>query len=117
MTVAAIDRESDSVASIRLADPGGAPVPAAHPGQYLTLRIQPDPEGRPVLRNYSLSGPGADRYRISVKREPHGVGSGYLHERLGVGDLVDVAAPRGTFILGESEAPVRRSAPASAPRP
>ena len=103
----AIDRESDSVASIRLADPEGAPVPAAHPGQYLTIRIEPEPGGRPVLRNYSLSGPpGAEHYRISVKREPHGVGSGYLHERLRAGDLLDVAAPRGTFILRESTAPV-----------
>ena len=28
--------------SIRLEDPDGAPLPAARPGQYLTLRIQPD---------------------------------------------------------------------------
>ena len=32
--------------------------------------------------------------------------SGYLHTRLAVGDLIDVAAPRGTFILDQSDAPV-----------
>lgn len=101
MVVAGIERESDSVISIRLEDPGGAALPAARPGQYLTLRVQS------VLRNYSLSGPpGAGYYRVSVKREPDGRASGYLHTRLAVGDELDVAAPRGTFILDRTEAPV-----------
>ena len=101
LSVARIERESDSVISIRLEDPGGAALPAARPGQYLTLRIRSD------LRNYSLSGPpSAGSYRISVKREPDGSASGYLHTRLAVGDQLDVAAPRGTFILDRSHAPV-----------
>jgi ferredoxin-NADP reductase/MOSC domain-containing protein YiiM/ferredoxin len=101
LTVAAIERESDSVISVRLEDPGGAALPAARPGQYLTLRVQS------VLRNYSLSGPpGADYYRITVKREDDGVASGYLHSRLAVGHQLDVAAPRGTFILDRTPAPV-----------
>ena len=107
LTVAAITRESDSVISIRLEDPKGAPLPAAGPGQYLTLRVQPDARQRSVLRNYSLSGPpGAGYYRVTVKRERDGVASGYLHTRLAVGDQLDVAAPRGTFILEGSHAPV-----------
>jgi ferredoxin-NADP reductase/MOSC domain-containing protein YiiM len=107
LTVTAITRESDSVISIRLEDPTGAPVPAARPGQYLTVRVQPDKLKRSALRNYSLSGPpGAGYYRISVKREPDGVASGYLHTRLAVGDQLDIAAPRGTFILDRTQAPV-----------
>ena len=70
LTVTAITRESDSAISIRLEDPTGAPLPAARPGQYLTLRVQPDKQQRAVLRNYSLSGPpGAGYYRVTVKRE------------------------------------------------
>ena len=70
VTVTAITRESDSAISLRLEDPTGAPLPAARPGQYITLRVQPDKRQRAVLRNYSLSGPpGADYYRITVKRE------------------------------------------------
>ena len=93
--------------SIRLEDPGGAPLPAAQPGQYLTLRIQPNDESRSLLRNYSLSGPpDAGHYRITVKREHDGAASGYLHARLRVGDRLDIAAPRGTFILDRTEAPV-----------
>jgi len=107
LTVAGIERESDTVISIRFEDRGGAALPAARPGQYLTLRIQPDDGARPLLRNYSMSGPpGAGYYRISVKREPDGVASGYLHTRLAVGDELDIGAPRGTFILGDSDAPV-----------
>jgi ferredoxin-NADP reductase/MOSC domain-containing protein YiiM/ferredoxin len=107
LAVAAITRESDSAISIRLEDPEGASLPAPRPGQYLTVRIQPEKGQRAVLRNYSLSGaPGAGYYRITVKREAGGVASGYLHTRLAVGDRLDIAAPRGTFILDETHAPV-----------
>jgi ferredoxin-NADP reductase/MOSC domain-containing protein YiiM/ferredoxin len=107
LTVTAITRESESVISIRLDDPDGAPLPAARPGQYLTVRVQPDPRQRSVLRNYSLSGPpDAGYYRFTVKREHDGTTSGYLHTRLAVGDHLDIAAPRGTFILDRTNAPV-----------
>jgi len=106
LTVAAIEPESDAVISIRLEDPGGA-LPAARPGQYLTLRIQPDDGQKSLLRNYSLSGPpDAGYYRITVKREHEGAASGYLCTRLSVGDQLDIAAPRGTFILDRTHAPV-----------
>ena len=107
LTATGIKRETDSVISIRLEDPGGTALPPARPGQYITLRIQPDNEQRSLLRNYSLSGPpDAGYYRIAVKREHNGTASGYLHSRLAVGDQLDVAAPRGTFILDQTKAPV-----------
>ncbi len=107
LSVKDITHESDSVISIRLDDPKGAPLPDARPGQYLTLRVQPDAAQRSVLRNYSLSGPpDAGYYRIAVKRESHGVASGYLHTHLNVGDQLDIAAPRGTFILDATDSPV-----------
>jgi ferredoxin-NADP reductase/MOSC domain-containing protein YiiM/ferredoxin len=106
LAVAEIDRESESVISIRLEDPDG-PVPAALPGQFLTVRIPLDAGRRPLLRNYSLSGtPDAGTYRIAVKREPRGAASGYLHTRLRVGDELEIAAPRGTFVLDGTDAPV-----------
>ena len=107
LTVGAIQRESDSAISVVLDDPDGAPVPPALPGQYLTLRLQAAADERPLLRNYSLSGaPGSGSYRITVKREHDGVASGYLHTRLRVGDRLEVGAPRGTFVLEQTEAPV-----------
>jgi ferredoxin-NADP reductase/MOSC domain-containing protein YiiM/ferredoxin len=107
LTVTAITRESEAVISIQLEAPGGGRLPAAHPGQYLTLRVQPGKQRRSVLRNYSLSGPpGAGYYRITVKHERRGVASGYLHTRLKVGDQLEIAAPRGAFILDQTNAPV-----------
>jgi ferredoxin-NADP reductase/MOSC domain-containing protein YiiM len=107
LTVTAITRESDSVISIRLDDPTGARLPPARPGQFLTVRVRPDRQQRSLLRNYSLSGPpDAGCYRITVKREHDGAASGYLHTRLAVGDQLDIAAPRGTFILDGTHAPV-----------
>jgi ferredoxin-NADP reductase/MOSC domain-containing protein YiiM/ferredoxin len=107
LKVTAIEQESDSVISIRFDDPGGTPLPSPRPGQYLTLRIQPGEEETSLLRNYSLCGPpDAGYYRIAVKREPDGAASSYLHARLAVGDQLDIAAPRGTFILDATETPV-----------
>jgi ferredoxin-NADP reductase/MOSC domain-containing protein YiiM len=105
--VSGIDRESETVISVHLADPDGGSVPAALPGQFLTLRVHPDPAGRPLLRSYSLSGPpGARDYRISIKREEHGAASEFLHTRVRAGDLLEAAAPRGTFTLRQDQAPV-----------
>ena len=107
LAVTAISRESDTVISLHLADPKGGSVPAALPGQFLTLRVHPDPAGRPLLRSYSLSGPpGAVDYRISVKREEHGAASQFLDTRVRAGDQLEVAAPRGTFTLRPGRAPV-----------
>jgi ferredoxin-NADP reductase/MOSC domain-containing protein YiiM len=107
LTVTRISPESETVLSLYLADPGGGSVPAALPGQFLTLRLHPDPAGRPLLRSYSLSGPpGARDYRISVKREELGVGSQYLHTQVRKGDQLEVAAPRGTFTLRRGQASV-----------
>ena len=106
LSVTAITRESDSVISIRLDDPDGSALPDARPGQYLTLRVQPGQEQQSVLRNYSLSGPpDAGYYRVSVKREDHGIASAYLHTQLTVGDRLDVAAPRGSFMLDAAHTP------------
>ena len=107
LVVTAIERESESVVSVYLADPQGAAVPPALPGQFLTLRLMAGDGPQPLLRSYSLSGaPGSDTYRISVKREPHGTGSRFVHTGLHAGDVLEVAAPRGTFILQPGDSPV-----------
>ena len=107
LRLAEIRRESATINSFRLApaDDDGASSPKATAGQYLTVRLRPDADAPPLIRSYSLSEPPGERgYRISVKRE--GPGSRYLHERLKVGDVLDVAAPRGSFVLRDGTRPV-----------
>jgi ferredoxin-NADP reductase/MOSC domain-containing protein YiiM len=107
LVVTAVDRETDSVISVHLADPGGTTLPPPGPGQFLTVRLNVVPGERPLLRSYSLSGPpDAGSYRISVKREAHGAGSQFVHDRVRPGDLLEVAAPRGTFVLQAGDRPV-----------
>ena len=107
LTVTGIEPESETVTSLQLADPAGGRLPAARPGQFLTLRVHPDPAGPPLLRSYSLSGPpGAPGYRISVKQEERGQASRFLHARVKTGDQLEAAAPRGTFTLRPGPAPV-----------
>jgi len=98
--------ETATVSSMYLTAPEGSPLPAARAGQYLTLRITGAGEPAPV-RTYSLSSaPDAGTYRISVKQEPHGTASSYLNRNLQPGAALDVAAPRGDFILGDGTGPV-----------
>lgn len=104
LTVVDARAESADVTSFGLA--ADEPLPAYGPGQYLTLRVRG--AGKPAaVRTYSLSGdPDGGRYRISVKCEPHGLVSAYLHGHLRRGDQVEAAAPRGGFVLDAGTGPV-----------
>jgi len=104
LTVTGVVAESPAVTSFRFG--GEASLPAYLPGQFLTLRL-PGIGDPAAVRTYSLSGDPQDgTYRISVKRESDGLVSAHLHERLRPGDRVEVAAPRGDFVLDEGSGPV-----------
>lgn len=107
LRIARIARESRSVTSFELEPGDGLPLAAALPGQFVVLRLRPDPAGPPLLRSYSLSGArSTERYRVSVKREPRGTASPYLHDLGRVGGVLEVSAPRGAFTLRPGEGPV-----------
>ena len=106
LRVTKIVPESAEVSSIYLAAVDGAALPAARAGQYLTLRIAGAGQPAPV-RSYSLSSaPDAGTYRISVKHEPQGTASSYLNRDLRPGAILDVAAPRGDFVLDDGTGPI-----------
>ncbi len=110
LTVTEVRRESDAIVSFTLESPMGMTdaAPSASPGQYLSVRLRPSgADGSAVIRSYSLSQPVAEgRFRISVKREPGGVGSTFLQTHVGVGDRIEAAAPRGAFTLRAGTRPV-----------
>ncbi|MCJ8297572.1 MAG: 2Fe-2S iron-sulfur cluster-binding protein [Pseudomonadales bacterium] len=104
-------QESLLITSFYLTPTDDKPLWNAEPGQYLTLRI-PSNAGA-VLRCYSISSDVKDpqSYRISVKREVapegavnalHGIGSCWLHDLTKAGDLLEISAPRGHFILDKN---------------
>jgi ferredoxin-NADP reductase/MOSC domain-containing protein YiiM len=104
VTVTEVVAESDTVTSFRMS--ADEALPAYLPGQFLTLRVPGAGEPVPV-RTYSLSGdPAGGSYRISVKGEALGLVSDYLRTHLRLGDRIEVAAPRGDFVLAEGSGPV-----------
>lgn len=103
--------EAESVCSFYLAPHDGRPLPSYLPGQYLTFRLKIPEAARvqKVTRCYSLSdSPNPEYYRVTIKRigpppnkpdAPSGLSSSHFHDRIQVGDILDVKAPAGHFHL------------------
>ena len=107
LRVAAKRSESSDVVSLELEAADGQPLARPQPGQFITLKLTPGQASSPLVRSYSLSGsPGDPTYRIGVKIEPHGAAGDHIRRDIGVGDRVEVGAPRGLFVLDDSERPV-----------
>jgi nitric oxide dioxygenase len=104
------EKESSNITSFYLTAADGAPLPTFKPGQYITVRAA-TPNDSTTMRNYSLSDkPGQDWFRISIKREvppeadtPAGYVSNMLHDKIEVGDTIEIAPPCGEFFLDISE--------------
>ncbi|MEK5257431.1 NO-inducible flavohemoprotein [Paenibacillus sp. FSL F4-0125] len=107
-------RESELITSFYLSPEDGGAIASYSPGQYITVRVQPEGEEYTHVRHYSLSSaPDQAYYRITVKREsegldkPAGVVSTYLHDVVQVGSILEVGSPAGDFILDQtSDTPV-----------
>lgn len=98
LRVAAIYRETPHVKTFRLVEPGGEPIPFTFsPGQFLTFSAKID--DKMVRRSYSIASPPTrvSYVEITVKREEDGLYSDYLHDTVGVGDLLTAAGPAGVF--------------------
>ena len=98
--VRCIRHEADDIISLELAPYDGS-LPDFTPGSHIDLHL-----GNGLIRSYSLTNGPADRscYQIGVFRDPASTGgSAYIHDRLRVGQLMQIGAPRNNFPL-ESDA-------------
>lgn len=97
LIVTEVRRETADALSIRFdVPPDVAELFAFQPGQYLTLRA--DIDGEDVRRTYSIcAAPSDGELRVAVKALPGGRFSGFVAERLAVGDTLDALVPAGHF--------------------
>lgn len=99
--------ETTDIRSFELRPVDGQPLADFLPGQHIAVRLPAGAGNTPLTRMFSLCGPqGAPAYRIAVKLETEGMVSRYMHTQLHEGDVVDISAPRGDFILSNDQHPV-----------
>jgi ferredoxin-NADP reductase len=98
--VAAIVDEAGNIKSFYLSPVDGRPLSPFAPGQYLTFRLPISGGQSPLVRCYSLSDrPREDYYRCTVKQLADGRGSGFFHQSVQIGSLLEARAPAGTFLV------------------
>lgn len=75
------------------------PLPAAKPGQFITIKANIN--GFHCFRSYTLSSSANEEnyYEITVKKEPHGLFTNWLFESATVGETLEILEPQGSFIF------------------
>lgn len=104
--------ETDDVLSLVLEPADGGGLPAIAPGQYVSVFVDlPDGDRQP--RQYTVSSTAVGtRLQITVRRvkgidgAPDGRVSSYLHDQVAVGDVLEVSAPAGDFVVQSSTGPL-----------
>ncbi len=104
--------ETDDVVSLVLEPTDGGGLPQIGPGQYVSVFVDL-PDGRRQPRQYTVSSTAvATRLQITVLRvhgvdgAPDGMVSSFLHDHVAVGDVLDVSAPAGDFVVQTSGGPL-----------
>ena len=104
--------ETSDVISLVLEPADGRPLPEIVPGQYVSVFVDlPDGDRQP--RQYTVSSTAVGtRLQITVRRvlgkngAPNGRVSTYLHDLANAGDILEVGAPAGDFVLTPSDSPL-----------
>ena len=105
LRIAAIFQETPDVRTLRLMSADGGEFPFVYqPGQFINIQLMID--GKRVNRSYTLasSPTRSDACELTIKREPSGLASRYIHERLRVGDVLPVSGPSGKFVFTGDDA-------------
>jgi len=100
LRVVSVVDETPSVKTFRLVSRDGSDLPFSfEAGQYLSLEVKAG--GELLRRRYTISSsPNETQYcEITVKREPFGRVSAYLHDHVAPEDVLQVWAPAGKFVF------------------
>jgi nitric oxide dioxygenase len=104
--------ETDDVVSLVLEPADGDELPQIAPGQYVSVFVDL-PDGNRQPRQYTVSSTAlGTRLQITVRRvkgangAPDGQVSSFLHDQVAVGNILDVSAPAGDFVVQSSDAPL-----------
>lgn len=98
-----IHRETHDVKTFRLSHPDGD-IPFIHrPGQYMTLTLNVN--GQTVKRSYTIASSPSQRgyVELTIKRNPEGLVSRFMHDELKVGDRIRLGAPGGKFYFDDQQ--------------
>jgi ferredoxin-NADP reductase/DMSO/TMAO reductase YedYZ heme-binding membrane subunit len=104
LRIRAIFQETPDVKTFRLMASDAGPFPFDYrPGQFITMQLMID--GKRVNRSYTLASSPTrrDSCELSIKREPMGTASRYIHDHLQVGDVVKISGPSGKFTFTGNE--------------
>jgi vanillate O-demethylase ferredoxin subunit len=100
LRVRARKHEADGICSFELEPLDGAELPPFTAGAHIDVHVGPG-----LVRQYSLCGDPHERrfWRIGVLREPMSRGgSAGMHDRVAVGQVIQVGAPRNLFPLADA---------------
>jgi len=104
--------ETSDVVSLVLEPADGELLPEISPGQYVSVFVDL-PDGSRQPRQYTVSSAAlGTRLQITISRlrgtdgAPDGRVSSFLHDGVEVGDLLDVSAPAGDFVVQSSTDPL-----------
>lgn len=101
--------ESELVTSFTFVPADGDEIASYQPGQYLAVKVKPEHAENIEIRQYSISDKfNGESYRISVKRESQpkaGIVSNFLHDKVQVGDQIELMPPTGDFYLAHTDKP------------
>ncbi|MFC5461074.1 PDR/VanB family oxidoreductase [Massilia niabensis] len=94
-------REAEDIVSLELASVDGKPLPPFSAGSHIDVHV-----GQGLVRQYSLCNDPIEshRYQIAILRDPHSRGgSAAVHEKISMGDVIQISEPRNHFPLANAE--------------
>jgi nitric oxide dioxygenase len=102
-----IEQEDEAVKSFYIKTLDGSKLPRFIAGQFIATRIKNKDNTYTKPRQYTLSmNFNEEFYRISIKREENGYLSRIFCDEINEGDVIQITAPLGNFILKKSEKPL-----------